>query len=1208
MGVFAHILAAPKATEAQMTDLLLAIDPHDTALWNLEVSSCRVWQCPGGAAAWLSEHCCGYEEMAQQLSALFHGPLMLCYIYDDDVWGYYFYDSGRAVDCFCPAPDFLEEVSPQERRRLAGQASVVAPYFSVEPQSIAPYLLAWEEGWQDEGEDAWQMADFLQTLGFPLAEEDEDAPDGPVPSLTDFFQQPVGQEFLALYQAEPDTPLLEWLNYFASPAFLSAALQPDFWCGLAYSLTSPIPDPLCIALSIVYPPDQTAVLRKVLPEQKLHKPDDEENVFRASFQEYFILVGLAQKNSAEQWDTESTCTFSDILQYYREDYIPEKYTRRKQIQRHPLGLKLLCFFVQQFPLPKSLSLLLWNTLDLRSAQYGRSARLYGPLREQLLSTLPQLGQTSSRSFDAARVELLRCLAGVYRFSGESAEEAAQKATDALFARSDFSQALWDDTFILETLVLKDPMMRTDHNAPFLQRMCDFYQSNPDAPHAKELLPRFQKQLHALRVEERKKEELLQQIPAQVPGLTHAPFFFYWLNALSGTMDLPQLYSMLRLHFEFEPDWSVRFIGTEKDGTPSFKSLRFTWNKQRIQVRFHLHYIDFLVDGKPVYQPCFSLEQLFALKNAERFFYLLPLALPTEQAPGLLEEKIAHRLSKATPFLDEFEIKELSQLLSQHLYCPPDKYVLQNARIDWIFALAEEDDSVDDEQLNVDFEEKYEEIFEPEEMSQTLCAAEELYTQEPIPLHQWLLDTLRQRAAWEAEQLEQGLSLKPVPVPPEHIFWETADQLFRYTCVEAYGQLFPDLFSQDPKTGSFRSVGSAQQFLSQAVADLPASEQLRQELRHKALGFSKSMKQSSYVSNLARLPQTVYIKPDLSKADLFPDQPFSELPAKLTMGSITLKSLEQLLHLFAEGALLRLELDWETMYGSIDAVMVGAPCCSVVLLRDEKKWACLSFNDQQNSAMLLIADPRTYLGLDYKSIEQIPFAYGTLPSYAIFSGPDPLMKNLSLVFKQISHGSLSDLYNSSLWGYLNNSVYYSKEKFILDKRTLGVFPAQRACNQLTDRFYLKTYPTQLDAVGTDNTLQTMRISGGNRDMPRFYLNRFFQGGLQKLIFHFGEDKHLVLFWRKNCGLLLVLNDITQQAHFAFTTDNDTAETASSTSPVQEDGIPTALAFRYFLSLRSASDLLFACWESLDKLLADTTQYLCWTDSPYDELRQKALQTP
>ena len=105
---------------------------------------------------------------------------LLCYIYDDDFWGYFLYQSGQELDVFQAIPDYFEEPSPEKRARLAGNSGVLSQVFAVDASRMEQYLQAWTEDMVESEEvqlaypedtacigDCWQMTDFMVALGYP---------------------------------------------------------------------------------------------------------------------------------------------------------------------------------------------------------------------------------------------------------------------------------------------------------------------------------------------------------------------------------------------------------------------------------------------------------------------------------------------------------------------------------------------------------------------------------------------------------------------------------------------------------------------------------------------------------------------------------------------------------------------------------------------------------------------------------------------------------------------------------------------------------------------------------------------------------------------------------------------------------------------------------------------------------------------------------
>lgn len=170
MGVFLHTVLFPNGDELKCrVALQRAADDKDLSI---RLGGCR-WHLYGkGPAVLLNDGCCGYEALAEKLSAGLPGPVMVLYIYDDDYWGYFLWQNGAELDRFASLPDYFEPGSPPDR---PGNAALAARLFGVEVGSIAPYLLPWEEermgSYAREGDqavigDCWQVADFMGALGF----------------------------------------------------------------------------------------------------------------------------------------------------------------------------------------------------------------------------------------------------------------------------------------------------------------------------------------------------------------------------------------------------------------------------------------------------------------------------------------------------------------------------------------------------------------------------------------------------------------------------------------------------------------------------------------------------------------------------------------------------------------------------------------------------------------------------------------------------------------------------------------------------------------------------------------------------------------------------------------------------------------------------------------------------------------------------------
>lgn len=155
---------------------------------------------PGGResecrAALMNEGGIDCEELAEKLSRRLSRPVMVLFTYDGDYWGYFLWENGTELDQFHSWPEYFGRGSPPKR---AGNAGLVARIFGVEREAVERYLLPWEEermgsfAYEGDGApigDCWQLADFVEALGFdydlldPQPEEPKEpaAPSDPPP-------------------------------------------------------------------------------------------------------------------------------------------------------------------------------------------------------------------------------------------------------------------------------------------------------------------------------------------------------------------------------------------------------------------------------------------------------------------------------------------------------------------------------------------------------------------------------------------------------------------------------------------------------------------------------------------------------------------------------------------------------------------------------------------------------------------------------------------------------------------------------------------------------------------------------------------------------------------------------------------------------------------------------------------------------------------
>lgn len=159
---------------------------------NIWPEKCQWHMYPKGPAVQLHDGAVGFD-YAGPLSKRVNCPVLLGYIYDDDFWGYELWRQGKLLDQFASLPDYFDGGEPPDQ---PGDAGLVARCFGVEPGRIERYLLPWSrleegcyayDGDQAPAGDSWQLADFLDALGFDYdklcpPEPEEKEPNGPSPA------------------------------------------------------------------------------------------------------------------------------------------------------------------------------------------------------------------------------------------------------------------------------------------------------------------------------------------------------------------------------------------------------------------------------------------------------------------------------------------------------------------------------------------------------------------------------------------------------------------------------------------------------------------------------------------------------------------------------------------------------------------------------------------------------------------------------------------------------------------------------------------------------------------------------------------------------------------------------------------------------------------------------------------------------------------
>lgn len=499
-----------------------------------------------------------------------------------------------------------------------------------------------------QGPEGEEQADTGWTL--------EEPEDGPNP----FEDSEAIRQLLELYTGKQRKDAKRWLDYFTSAAFLDAAREPRFTRLLLehvnrlegeYPVNREFLNWFCVAYQFV---GKKLVYRnpdgseRVEFEFKIYQgaefdglgdvfeiakrgplpkpPRDNELAVLTSFLEYRYLASLAE---AGDWGEEAVGAYSEVIGRYAAAYITDKCQQRRDMdyERHPAGLRMIVHFFERYELPDELYRIVWQKLDLKTALMGRAKILYGPLRKRVLERLPDIGEEKRESFAKLKTETIPYFAGCYQRAGSDPQKDMEE-TDALFAREDFQRALLDRRFAEEEML---HTWVSDHRCDYyLQRVIDFYEAHPAAPCAQRITDRAREMLKVRENAARTQEEQSADASKAAMTLTNRAFFRHWINTGFYQARDPEsgqyLMSYLNQKLPWLDEWSRRFLGVEGDCIPEPKTLTLTLGEDRVEVRFHLRYIDFLLNSALVCRPCLEWDRVAALEDTDTFFFLLPITV------------------------------------------------------------------------------------------------------------------------------------------------------------------------------------------------------------------------------------------------------------------------------------------------------------------------------------------------------------------------------------------------------------------------------------------------------------------------------------------------------------------------------------------------------------------------------------------------------
>ncbi len=703
-----------------------------------------------------------------------------------------------------------------------------------------------------------------------------------------FRKHEANKQFLSIYCGNQRNDSKAWIGYFSSSDFLQVAAEPEFMALLLQEVQEqqnqyPPSQKFLNWLSIAYQikrNNNAELIKEICDLGMIPKTyTNLELMLSDSFAEYWQLVQIAKTN---HWTEDSIYKYSKIIEKYQLIFIKEKRNNviSGEISRHPIGVHLLIYFFEKYPLPEELYQILWDTLDLKSAKYGRAQIVYGKMRQIVLEHIPTIQEQPQKQLGAFKSDFLYCCAGCYKRAGSNPQKDKEEI-EAFCERQEFEQALKNRQFVSENFV---DGIWVEQGTPslFLEKFLDFYTQHPDAPYAEKVIKKVKDSLKAQRIMKQKNKEKQAEetkpIPKGILPLSNRSFFDYWFHICCNTMCVPR-FCYQYSDFQYNQTWIYKFLTTENDcldnGKTPYKKIQYSLQdgeeRAEVEIRFHLYYIDFIINGEPTYRPVFDWDWLATLEETDMFFHLLLMTVTLYNQYDIVEQEIIRRLYLLDLPLSKNEMNTIAGIFAKY-----------------ICSLSMTNDSNITEHLEDENDEEY-------------SQADKNNSFQPV----------------DPVQLLSQLSYV--------IFTEDSSKLYGAICAPSINwiKVFEQPLNENPEfLFSQKCLVNNEDKLKRFAIDM----------------LQEKVAISEYpLEKLVHLPIAVYLTPDKSEANQI------NIPKVLTGQQITLEHLREALNLFAEKKINRLEFSWETQLPFTVKQEYQARR-SLVFLREDEKYVCLLFDD------------------------------------------------------------------------------------------------------------------------------------------------------------------------------------------------------------------------------------------------------------------------
>lgn len=355
----------------------------------------------------------------------------------------------------------------------------------------------------------------------------------------------------------------------------------------------------------------------------------------AGFRDYRELLMLAMSD----WDDDTMLILGKLIDHYVLSNISDRPIPNAEqyelSQRHPKSLKLITYFFVSQKLPERVCQIPWNHLRLENATLGKEKLFYGPLREAVLSCVPELGEKPRPSYK----ELLREFYASGYFCNEGRTLEGRQKMEAYFKREDLLKALEDPVFVEEQVL--HYWITKGSSICFLKKLQEFYSGHPKAPFADRALRQIDEMMGYRQIGTKLQEDEQSEPVRGIFDLRKRAYLRYYLNTAfhlaRGIRYEVMLSEYLGERMPYSAEWGRKFSDPEKGGFSSGAPVRILFGEDELQIWFCPKHVEYRWNGSRRV-PFYPGEELAGIEDDTMFWLLAPLALaPRDRSRGICTE-------------------------------------------------------------------------------------------------------------------------------------------------------------------------------------------------------------------------------------------------------------------------------------------------------------------------------------------------------------------------------------------------------------------------------------------------------------------------------------------------------------------------------------------------------------------------------------------